>query len=337
MSLFKRAAVFTDIHFGNKSNSRTFNQDCLDFVTWFCKEAKSQGADTCIFMGDWHHQRASINVATLNYSLQALELLNTHFDTIHFIPGNHDEYYRDKRDFNSIAFINKFENIQLYNDITTVDGVAFVPWLVGDEHKQMQKVNADYVIGHFELPHFYMNAMVQMPDHGELKHTDFGRCGTVFTGHFHKRQERDNVVYTGNAFAHNYSDAWDDDRGMMILDWDGTRKFIAWPDQPTYRVLKISQLLEGPEKYLAPKTYARVNLDVDISYEEANFIKETFLEEYSLREMSLIPMKVDDMDMSTQQGEINFESVDTIVTSQLQQIDSQQYDSKLMLDIYRNL
>ena len=337
MSLFKRAAVFTDIHFGNKSNSRTFNQDCLDFVTWFCKEAKSQGADTCIFMGDWHHQRASINVATLNYSLQALELLNTHFDTIHFIPGNHDEYYRDKRDFNSIAFINKFENIQLYNDITTVDGVAFVPWLVGDEHKQMQKVNADYVIGHFELPHFYMNAMVQMPDHGELKHTDFGRCGTVFTGHFHKRQERDNVVYTGNAFAHNYSDAWDDDRGMMILDWNGTREFIAWPDQPTYRVLKISQLLEGPEKYLAPKTYARVNLDVDISYEEANFIKETFLEEYSLREMSLIPMKVDDMDMSTSQGEINFESVDTIVTSQLQQIDSQQYDSKLMLDIYRNL
>ena len=60
------------------------------------------------------------------------------------------------------------------------------------------------------------------------------------------------------------------------------------------------------------------------------------MDEYSLREMSLIPLKVEDMDM-TVQGEINFESVDTIVTSQLQQIDSQQYDSKLMLDIYRNL
>ena len=336
MSLFKRAAVFTDIHFGNKSNSRVFNQDCLDFVIWFCKEAKSQGADTCIFMGDWHHQRASINVATLNFSITALDLLNDTFDTIHFIPGNHDEYYRDKRDFNSIAFIKKFENIQLHNEIVTIDGVAFVPWLVGDEHKLMQKINADYVIGHFELPTFYMNAMVQMPDHGELSANDFGRCGTVFTGHFHKRQERDNVVYTGNAFGHNYSDAWDDDRGMMILDWDGTRKFIAWPDQPKYRVLKISQLLDGPEKYLSPNTYARVNLDVDISYEEANFIKETFIEEYKLRELSLIPVKLDDMDMDIK-GEINFESVDTIVTSQLQQIDSQQYDSNLMLDIYRNL
>ena len=75
---------------------------------------------------------------------------------------------------------------------------------------------------------------------------------------------------------------------------------------------------------------------MDISYEEANFIKETFMDEYQLREMSLIPLKVEEMDMSVQ-GEINFESVDTIVTSQLQQIDSQQYDSKLMLDIYRNL
>ena len=52
--------------------------------------------------------------------------------------------------------------------------------------------------------------------------------------------------------------------------------------------------------------------------------------------MSLIPVKVEDMDMQIS-GEINFESVDTIVTSQLQQIDSQQYDTNLMLDIYRNL
>jgi len=52
--------------------------------------------------------------------------------------------------------------------------------------------------------------------------------------------------------------------------------------------------------------------------------------------MSLIPVKVEDMDMQIS-GEINFESVDSIVFSQLEQIDSQQYDSKLMLDIYRNL
>ena len=189
-----------------------------------------------------------------------------------------------------------------------------MPWLVGDEHRRMKNLKTKYVIGHFELPFFMMNAMVQMPDTGEVSAKDFGNCGTVFTGHFHKRQEKDNVVYTGNSFPHNYSDAWDDERGMMILDWSGDRKFIQWPNQPRYRTLKISQLLEGPDKYLAPKTYARVHLDIDISYEEANYIKETFISDFNLREMSLIPIKVDEIDM-TERGEINFESVDTIVTS----------------------
>jgi len=40
MSLFKKVACFTDIHFGLKSGSRTHNQDCEDFVTWFCETAK---------------------------------------------------------------------------------------------------------------------------------------------------------------------------------------------------------------------------------------------------------------------------------------------------------
>jgi hypothetical protein len=29
------------------------------------------------------------------------------------------------------------------------------------------------MFGHFELPHFKMNAMVEMPDHGELKVENF--------------------------------------------------------------------------------------------------------------------------------------------------------------------
>jgi len=37
------------------------------------------------------------------------------------------------------------------------------------------------------------------------------------------------------------------------------------------------------------------------------------------------------------QGNIDFKSVDQIVTGQLTNIDSNQYDPKLLLNIYRNL
>jgi hypothetical protein len=39
MSLFKKVACFTDIHFGLKSNSTTHLRDCEEFVDWFIAEA----------------------------------------------------------------------------------------------------------------------------------------------------------------------------------------------------------------------------------------------------------------------------------------------------------
>ena len=115
----------------------------------------------------------------------------------------------------------------------------------------------------------------------------------VFTGHFHKRQHMQNVTYMGNAFPHNYADAWDDDRGMMILEWGGQPKYINWPDMPRYITIKISQLLEDPEKYLKPKMYVRVTLDIKISYEEANFIRETFIDKYKTLENEIKMLQED--------------------------------------------
>ena len=71
-----------------------------------------------------------------------------------------------------------------------------------------------------------MNAMVQMPDLGHgLKAEDLRKPEFVFSGHFHKRQDDGNIIYTGNAFSLNYSDAWDDDRGLMFLKWGGQPEF----------------------------------------------------------------------------------------------------------------
>jgi len=88
---------------------------------------------------------------------------------------------------------------------------------------------------------------------------------------------------------------------------------------------------------LQPGMHCRVNLDVDISYEEATFIKETFIDQYKLREITLIPAKVTDLTEYQLQGNIAFESVDQIVTGQLSNIESDKFNKNLLLDIYRNL
>ena len=96
--MFKKCAVFTDIHFGLKSNSVAHNQDCEAFVDWYIEKAKAEGCETGIFMGDWHHNRNSLNIVTMDYSIRCLEKLVKAFEQFFYFPGNHDLYYKDKRD-----------------------------------------------------------------------------------------------------------------------------------------------------------------------------------------------------------------------------------------------
>jgi hypothetical protein len=337
MNLFKKAVAFTDIHFGLKSNSQVHNDDCLAFVQWATQKAKDEGCETCFFLGDWHNHRASINIVTLTYSLRALEHLSENFTNVYFIPGNHDLYYRDKRDIQSVEWARHLPNIHICNDWFTHGDVVIAPWLVGEDHKKLAKMSGQYLFGHFELPGYLMNAMVEMPDHGTLQRDHLGGFGHVYTGHFHKRQTKKNITYIGNAFPHNYADAADDDRGIMILEWGQEPEYHAWPDQPRFRVVKLSEVVNHGDKFLAPGMHVRVELDIDISYEEANFIKETFIKDYRLREMALIPSKNAAVDVDMAPGEIRFESVDQIVTDQLTNIESEFYDSKLLLQIYQTL
>ncbi len=336
MPLFKKAACFTDIHFGMKSGSRIHNADCEQFIKWFCEEAKAAGAETCIFLGDWHHNRATTDVSTMNYTVSNLERLNETFEKTYFMVGNHDLFYKDKREINSIEFMRLFPNIVPITDIFTEGEVTLLPWLVGEEWKTVKDIKSRYVFGHFELPYFKMNAMIEMPDHGELQPNHFINQEYVFSGHFHKRQTKGNVTYMGNAFPHNYADAWDDERGMMFLDWGGTPEYKTWPGQPVFRTFKLSQLLEKPEDHLKENMYCRVTIDVQITFEEANFIKEQFIPQFKLRELMLIPEKVE-IESNIDPIDVSFESVDTIVLNQIEQLDGETYDRRMLTEIYRDL
>lgn len=333
--LFKKAACFTDIHYGLKQNSRLHLQDCHRYIDWFIAEAKARDCETCIFLGDWSHHRASVNIATMNASIQDLKKLNDSFEKVYFITGNHDLYYRDKRDLNSIEYARDLPNFVMVDEWLVQDDVAIIPWLVGDEFKKVQKLKVKYLFGHLELPRFYMNAMVQMPDHGGLKPEHLKGPDYVFSGHFHKRQYSNNIHYIGNAFPHNYADAGDYERGAMFLEWGAEPEYVNWPDCPKYMVITLSDLLDKHAELLDKYSHARVKLNINISYEEANFIREKMAEQYNVRELQLMPIKEEQDEFEG--GDISFESVDQIVVAQLDQLESDTVDKNKLIDIYNGL
>jgi hypothetical protein len=123
---------------------------------------------------------------------------------------------------------------------------------------------------------------------------------------------------------------------MMVLEWGLDPVFHSWPDQPIYRVHNLSAILEAPEKLLLPNSHIRVNLDIEISYEEASFLKESLIPDYKLREMSLIPVRPDQV---TEDGTVNteFKSIDQIMLTQINSIESEFYDKDSLLELYQKL
>lgn len=330
-------AVFSDLHYGMKNNNREHNDNCEQFIKWMISESKKENIKTCIFLGDYHHVRSAINISTLNYSVSGLKLLNDYFDHTYFIIGNHDMFYRDKYEIHSLPYISQFPKIQTIDAITSIGGgITLVPWLVAEEWKNVPDITDPYIFGHFELPNFKMNAMVSMPDHGLLNATHFKNQKQVFSGHFHKRQNNGKIYYIGNAFPHNYADAWDDDRGMMMWTPRGKPSFKSWPDAPKFRTLHLSQVVADPTQFIDDKTFVKIIVDVDATYEDLSFIKELLENNLNAREVQIITAKVDDLE-SSEELEINFESVDTIVISHLQSIDSTTIDKNQLIKIYQEI
>lgn len=334
--MFKKLAYFTDIHYGRSNGNVDFLEDCDRFVDWFIAEAKARGCETFIFGGDFFDNRFTIQLNTLHHALDALQKLSDAFEAGYILMGNHDLFFRDRRDISSVEVARNLKNLTIIREPTVKGDVAFLPWLVKDEHKSLKIDRSRYVFGHLELPGFLMNARVEMPDSGHLKAPTFKENEYVFTGHFHMRQIRDNIVYTGNVMPFNFSDNWDAARGAMFMEWGGEPTFLSWPDQPLFRTMTLSQLIADPERFLCPKVTARISLDVDISFEEAQAIKETFLTDFRARKIELIPAAKPEAEASLGEA-IVYQTVDQIVVDGLTAIESNDLDVAKLVQIYQGL
>ena len=76
---------------------------------------------------------------------------------------------------------------------------------------------------------------------------------------------------------------------------------------------------------------------VNIQEHSFSFLKETFVSQYDIREFSLIQEKTNLDSSFDDNPDIEFESVDKIVMEQIQSIESEAFDTKLLLSIFDNL
>ncbi len=343
MSLFKRAAFCTDIHFGLKGDSEIHNSDCIEFLEWFCQQTRLHECDTVIFLGDWLHNRTRTENRTMYYSQIGIEILDSLNLPVFWLLGNHDIYLKNSRDVHPLKHIHNCKNIQLIEKITQIDDVVFSPWLVCDEHLNLIERKCKYIFGHFELPFFLMNQVIEKVYDGNGLHIDdFENCEAVYSGHFHRRQIRVNknkipIYYLGNAFSHDLNDVNDHDRGMAFLEHGQTLPtYIAWPDAPTYNRYNISDFLKMMKNGQNIHSKATIELidDLDLPADTANELKEVI----EARLVKIRRQKQDIIKDNKTTDARTFNSLDEMVEHKLRTLHYDgNYSPDLMVELYKSL
>lgn len=347
MSKLKKAALFTDIHFGKRNNSEEHNQDCLDFIKWFCDQVQTDPTiDHIWFLGDWHEHRAAINAFTLQRSYTAAKMLNALQLPIMFLIGNHDLAFRNSRTTFTTEIFEPFENFKLINEIEVIDsiegGVLAIPYLREDEYPTiLDHKNVPVVMGHLELKGFRVSGASNILEHGPEANTFFKKQKRVFSGHFHQRQEQGNVHYIGNIAPMDFSDTNDTKRGMAVYNFETDKlDYIDWPNCPRYIKATLSEVLENPKKILVKGARVRIEVDTDITYDESNQIKESLAVKYGLREITLNEAMTIDVQLSDDEIEIEelkLETTNEVIQELLKRIKDDSVDTDLLLKIYNSV
>ena len=241
-----KIGFFTDLHIGVHQNNEKWLDVTYKWATWFTAELKKQNIKKIIFGGDLFHYRDEINVKTLHFADKILDLFNE-FD-MYMIPGNHDAYYKDNSTVHSLSILNNRPNITVFDTPTVYTlndkKIGFCPWGTTEDDIP---TGCDLIVGHFELQHFNFNSF-KMCEHGMTSEDVLKKCNLIFSGHFHKRQQRKynngEIVYAGNPFQMDFNDI-NDKKGYYILDFskeDIKYDFYENTVSPVHVKLNISEL-----------------------------------------------------------------------------------------------
>lgn len=323
----KKLAMFTDIHWGARGNSVQHNQDNLDYLDWFIAHMDSDVTHIG-FLGDWFEHRNAINVQSLQMCTEGIRKLDQLGIPIIFLTGNHDLYRRHTRDVHSLNIFGELKNVTLVDKPTWFVGdkkLLALPYLFENEYLGLvdHVDKADVVLGHLEFKGFVLTGYNTIMEHGP-DHRLFSKPKKVFTGHFHKRQTIDNIVYIGNTFPTNFGDASDNARGMAQYDMTTDKLvFTDWPDCPKYLRTNLSSVVEGNFSPL-PKTKVKCVVDVDLSYGDAQALREGLIAEYNLRDFILEEDRaakqglLEGENFKVEESLLAFDGIDDLVLKQLE-------------------
>lgn len=223
-----------DLHIGNNKNNPLFHKISLDYAKWIVKICEEKGIKNLIQMGDVFHDRASVNLLSLQCAYEFFDILKDF--KIDIIPGNHDCWFLDNSDVHSLSLLKHWPNITVHDKPMVTEWFVFLPWGINLKDMPCGKIG----IGHLEVAGYEMSKN-KLCEKG-MKGVDImENFEILLSGHFHKPQERKyskkRFIYTGSAFQLNWGES-------------GDKKYVYIVNPQTLEIEKIENTISPRFEYI---------------------------------------------------------------------------------------
>ena len=238
-----KAIILNDTHFGYKADSSIVLEYFLSFLEGqLFPYIKEHNIKTIFHLGDVFDRRKYINFKTLHeVRTRFFEPLQEMGVKVIAICGNHDTYFRNNNDVNSLQEIaSKYSNWEVYSEPTEIQlstgCVALLPWINPENEenaaKFLSETTCSVLLGHLELFGFQSIRGTFIDQGHDPKH--FNKFEFVLTGHYHIKSSRDNIHYLGTQYQMAFSDVWEP-KGFHTFDFaERTLEFIENPRKLFY-------------------------------------------------------------------------------------------------------
>jgi predicted phosphodiesterase len=186
---------------------------------------EEHGINYVVHLGDIVDRRKYINFVTAkNLDNDFIEPIYKNKLFLHAIIGNHDTYFKNTNEINSMNVLYRDNaHFNYYSEPTefSIDGckILFMPWICSDNYEQcmsaIEMTDAQVLFGHLELNGFEMYK--GSPNNHGFDPKLFDKFDIVCSGHFHHKSSKGNINYLGAPYEMTWSD-YDDPRGFHVFD-----------------------------------------------------------------------------------------------------------------------
>lgn len=241
-----KVAIITDQHFGARNDSVHF----LDYYEKFYNETffpaiTSAGINTVLILGDTFDRRKYVNFYSLKRTKEMFfdKLANLGIE-VHMLAGNHDTYFKNTNDVNSVDLLLKeYGNINVIDHPANIyvgpHKICMMPWICPENYEDsmetLKETDAEICMGHFEIAGFAMHR--GMPSEEGLNRGLFRKFTHTFSGHYHHKSSANDIYYLGNPYELTWQD-YGDDRGFHIFHLGSKElNFIKNPNVMFHRIV----------------------------------------------------------------------------------------------------